>query len=66
MQNVEKDPLIGKRFGKWTVLYRDLTKEEYCLKNDVKLLRIPYCLKNEEIKTNIINFIQNPVTTTII
>lgn len=44
----------------------DKIKEEYCLKNDVKLLRIPYYLKNEEIKTNIINFIQNPVTTTII
>ena len=43
----------------------DLLKKEYCKKNNIGLLCLPYTLTNEEIKQEILNIL-DPVTTTLI
>ena len=43
----------------------DKIKNEYCKTHKINLVRIPYNLKENEVKNIIINIIQNPVTTTV-
>lgn len=44
----------------------DEIKNEYCKLHKINLIRIPYFLKENEVKNIIINIIQNPVTTTVV
>ena len=49
-----------------TLKEHDKIKNEYCKMHKINLVRIPYILKENEVKDIIINIIQNPVTTTAI
>ena len=98
------EDLIGMKFGQWTVLESDYSKQyktrdkngvqhfepiqhfggeeqfkirqqhdriknNYCLANNIKLIRLPYTLTNESIQDIILHTIQileNPVTTTAV
>ena len=47
----------------------DQIKTNYCLSNNIQLIRLPYTLSNEDIKNTILNTIEileNPVTTTAV
>lgn len=44
----------------------DEIKNEYCKMHKINLVRIPYTLKEIEVKEIVINIIQNPVTTTVV
>lgn len=43
----------------------DQIKDDYCSKNGIRLMRLPYTLSKEDIKEKIIS-IKNPVTTTVV
>lgn len=44
----------------------DEIKNKYCKMHKINLVRIPYTLKENEVKNIVINIIQNPVTTTVV
>lgn len=48
-----------------TLKKNDNIKNEYCILHQIKLIRIPYTLKSDEVKSIIVNIIKNPVTTTV-